>query len=95
MDKKGVTKVTPVDKRKFYGWIKKAYSKETEMTAYECSYLLWKWGYIPFPHRQATHPRITELVRMGVLCTVGKKFDTHTKKKVTVYKLVKEEKDAV
>lgn len=95
MGKKGEPKVTKVNKKKFYSWIKKAYSTFPEMTAYECSYLLWKWGYIPFPHRQATHPRITELVHMGILCEAGKKIDANTRKKVTIYKLAKEVQDAV
>lgn len=81
------TAVTKVDKKKFYGWITEAYKRNGEMTAYECACALHHKGYIPFAHRQATHPRITELVYKGVLVEVGKKIDPNTKKHVTIYSL--------
>ena len=85
MDKEFEVKV---DKQKFYSWIIEAYSDMAQMTARECSEYLYKAGKIPLPIRQATAPRITELVDREVLEVVGKKIDIQSKKRVSIYSLL-------
>ena len=62
---------------------------ETEgMTAREIAEEMYKRHYIPYPVRQATAPRLTELVAAGVVEVTGKKLDEQTDRKVAVYRLV-------
>ena len=60
------------------------------LTAREIAYIMYVKGYIPYPVRQATAPRLTELAADGKVKTVGKKLDIDTGRKVAVYKRVKQ-----
>lgn len=62
---------------------------ETEgMTAREVAEEMHARGVIPYPVRQATAPRLTELAAEGVVEAVDKKLDEQTGRKVAVYRLV-------
>lgn len=66
---------------------------ETEsegMTAREIAEEMYNRHYIPYPVRQATAPRLTELAALGVVEAVGKKLDEQTGRKVAVYRLVEQ-----
>ena len=65
----------------------------TELTAREISIVLCKNGYIPLAIRQATAPRLTELVEFGKVEVVGSKVDEQSKKTVSIYKVVGNEKN--
>lgn len=72
------------DKAKRYNEIKEALKgKPSGLTARELSENL---GYI---ERNATAPRCTELVKMGDLEVIGKRYDTATNRNVAVYALKK------
>lgn len=58
------------------------------MTAREVAEIMHARGVIPYPVRQATAPRLTELERVGVVEVTGKKLDEQTGRKVAVYRLV-------
>lgn len=57
------------------------------MTAKEISVGMYKRGFTPTSERNFSSPRITELLRNGVLDVAGKKQCKYTGKTVTVYKL--------
>ena len=57
------------------------------MTAKEISVEMYKRGYTPTSERNFSSPRITELLKNGVLDVVGKKRCKFTGKTVTVYSL--------
>lgn len=78
----------PVEREKLYAEIKKAYAGGKEMTARECAEVLFKKHIVPYPLRQATAPRLTEMVGYGWFKTVGSRFDETTRKTVTVYRMV-------
>ena len=64
---------------------------ETEsegMTAREIAEEMHARGVIPYPVRQATAPRLTELAAEGVVEVMGKKLDEQTGRNVAVYRLV-------
>ncbi|PGO60751.1 hypothetical protein [Priestia megaterium] len=54
-------------------------------TARELAISLYKDGQIPSPERNSTHPRLNELVKIGLVKVIGKKTCTYTGKKVTIY----------
>lgn len=60
------------------------------MTAREIAEEMYKRRYIPYPVRQATAPRLTELAAEGVVEAVDKKLDEQTGRKVAVYRLVEQ-----
>lgn len=62
---------------------------EEGMTAREIAEEMYNRHYIPYPVRQATAPRLTELERVGMVEVIGKKLDEQTDRKVAVYRLVK------
>lgn len=62
------------------------------MTAKEISVEMYKRGFTPTSERNFSSPRITELLRSGVLDVEGKKKCKFTGKTVTVYKLVERAK---
>ena len=64
---------------------------ETEsegMTAREIAEEMHARGVIPYPVRQATAPRLTELAAEGVVEVTGKRLDEQTGRNVAVYRLV-------
>lgn len=58
------------------------------MTAREIAEEMHTRGVIPYPVRQATAPRLTELAAEGVVEVTGKKLDEQTGRNVAVYRLV-------
>lgn len=58
------------------------------MTAREIAEEMHARGVIPYPVRQATAPRLTELAAEGVVEVTGKKLDEQTGRNVAVYRLV-------
>jgi hypothetical protein len=61
-----------------------------KMTAREIAIALHEKRYIPYPIRQATAPRLTEMAEEGKVKVVGKVYDEVTKRNVAVYELVRE-----
>lgn len=55
------------------------------MTAREIAIKLYNQGFLLSNERQATAPRLTEMVDKGLIVVVGKKKDTVTQKQVAVY----------
>lgn len=80
------TTVTPVERERLYDEILAIYSNGQELTARECSVILYQNDLVPYPVRQAVHPRITELCKLGSLEECGSKVDEITRKVVTIYR---------
>ena len=59
-------------------------------TARELALYLWEQRKIPSPERNYTHPRLTELMKAGIVAAVDKKRCPITGKMVAVYKLADE-----
>ena len=87
----------PVNRNNMYKWILSVLQGEmdipfgwdcTELTAREIAVVLWRNGYIPLAIRQATAPRLTELVDRGKVEVVGSKLDETSKKTVSIYRAV-------
>ena len=77
-----------VDKKKRYAEIVEIMTDNKEpMTAKEISVEMHKRGYTPTSERNFSSPRITELLKNGVLDVVGKKRCKFTGKTVSVYSL--------
>ena len=60
------------------------------MTAREIAEEMYNRHYIPYPVRQATAPRLTELAAEGIVEVTGKKLDEQTERNVAVYRLVEQ-----
>lgn len=58
---------------------------ESGLTAREIAVILYNQGYIRSNERQATQPRLTELVDAEKVLVVGKRLDNMTRRKVAVY----------
>lgn len=56
-------------------------------TARELAVSLWQKGQIPAPERNFVHPRLTELMRAGIVEATEKKRCSVTGKKVAVYEV--------
>ena len=82
--------ITPVNRQRFYTWIIETLSTCEELTAREVADYLYHKNLIPLAIRQATAPRLTELVKMGRVEVCGSKVDADSKKRVSVYRLVKD-----
>lgn len=67
-----------------YGYLKSTYVDGA--TAKELSVALFKEGLTPSPERNSTHPRLNELVDLGLVKVIGKKDCQFTGRKVTIYK---------
>lgn len=74
-----------VDKQKRYRQILEILDKR-EMTAKEIAYEMYLKGYTPTSERNYSSPRITELLREGIIEVVGKKQCKWTGKSVTIYR---------
>ena len=70
--------------------ILEALRERPRSTARELALYLWKRGKIPSPERNFTHPRLTELMKAGIVAAVGKKRCPITGKMVAVYELASE-----
>ena len=57
-----------------------------EATAREVSEYMVEKGYTDVNERNIAHPRLNELKKKGLVKVIGKKLDTLTGKKVSVYK---------
>ena len=79
-----------VDKHKRYIQIIEILSESKKlMTAKEIAVEMNKRGYTPTSERNYSSPRITELLRTGVLDCVGKKKCEYSGKSVSVFGLLK------
>lgn len=94
-----MTQATPVNRINMQKWILSVLQGEmdipfgwdcSELTAREIAVVLWRNGYIPLAIRQATAPRLTELVSCGKVEVVGSKIDEESKKTVSIYKVTKD-----
>ena len=81
--------VTEVNRENMYKWILEVLG-DSEMTAREIAIVLHNRCLIPLPIRQATAPRLTELVRKGKVEVVGIKVDEESKKTVGIYRSKKD-----
>lgn len=82
-------KPTQIERNRFYREIKEVLSNGAELTAREIAEKLKLKGIVHFGVRQEVHPRLTEMIGLGCVETVGSKFDNITKKNVTVYRSVR------
>lgn len=79
-----------VDKQKRYKQIIEILSENNEpMTAKEIAVEMYKRGYTPTSERNFASPRITELLRTGVLDCLGKKKCEYSGKSVSVFGLLR------
>lgn len=77
-----------LDRKRMYGLIITAlHNKEKGLTAREAAIILYNQGMIISNERQATQPRLTELVDKGVVKVIGKRKDEITNRNVAVYAL--------
>jgi len=83
-----------VDKQKRYRQIIECLSSSEGMTAKEIAVMMMRKGYIPTSERNFTSPRLTEMLKNGVVDIVGKKKCDYTGKTVSVYVLWKGGNDA-
>jgi len=78
-----------VDKKRRYKQIIEIMTLNKEpMTAKEISVEMFKRGYTPTSERNFSSPRITEMLKNGLVDVVGKKKCKYTGKTVTVYVLL-------
>jgi len=70
--------------------ILEALRERPRSTARELALYLWEKGMIPSPERNYTHPRLTELMKAGIVAAVDKKRCPITGKMVAVYEIVGE-----
>lgn len=82
-------KPTNIERNRLYREIKEVLSNGAELTAREIAEKLKLKGIVHFGVRQEVHPRLTEMIGLGFVETVGSKFDNITKKNVTVYRSVR------
>lgn len=76
-----------VDKKKRYKQIIEILTGGKELTAKEIAIEMCNRGYTPTSERNFSSPRITELLKNGVLDCIGKKKCNYTNKTVSVFKL--------
>ena len=79
-----------VDRKKRYKQIIEILYGGKEMTAKEIAVEMWNKGYIPTSERNFSHPRISELLKVGVVDCIGKKKCSYTNKMVSVFKLLED-----
>lgn len=70
-----------------YRAILEALQESQEATARELALSLWQKGQIPTPERNFVHPRLTELMKAGIVEAADKKVCRITGKMVAVYEL--------
>ena len=74
-----------VDKQKRYNQILEILN-DREMTAKEIANEMYRKEYTPTDERNFTSPRLTEMLRNGIVEVVGKKRCKWTGKSVSVYR---------
>lgn len=79
-----------VDKKKRYKQIIEILTDGKEMTAKEIAVEMHEKGYVPTSERNFSHPRISELLKIGVVDCIGKKKCKYTNKTVSVFKLMED-----
>lgn len=67
--------------------ILEALRERPRSTARELALFLWERKAIPMPERNFVHPRLTELMKAGIVAAVDKKRCPITGKMVAVYEL--------
>jgi len=67
--------------------ILEALRERPRSTARELALYLWEREAIPMPERNFVHPRLTELMKAGIVAAVDKKRCPITGKMVAVYEL--------
>lgn len=78
-----------VDKQKRYKQIKECLTNSDGMTAKEIAVEMMRRGYVPTTERNWSAPRLSEMLKTGVVDIIGKKKCQYTGKKVSVYVLWK------
>jgi len=73
-----------------YQAILEALRERPRSTARELALFLWERKAIPMPERNYVHPRLTELMKAGIVAAVDKKKCPITGKMVAVYELADE-----
>ena len=73
-----------------YQAILEALRERPRSTARELALYLWERKAIPMPERNFVHPRLTELMKAGIVAAVDKKRCPITGKMVAVYELAGE-----
>lgn len=95
-----MTSAKPVNRNNMYKWILSVLKGDmdipfgwdcSELTAREIAVVLYRNGYIPLAIRQATAPRLTELLHKGKVEVVGSKIDETSQKTVSIYRVVNTE----
>ena len=71
-----------------------ALEESPQSTAREIAVALWEQGVIPLPERNYVHPRLTELMDLGIIEPVDKRKCRYTGKMVAVYDLIQEQSQA-
>nr|DAD75963.1 MAG TPA: dissimilatory sulfite reductase D [Siphoviridae sp. ctX926] len=61
-----------------------------DMTAREVAAVLYRHGLVPTSERQQVQPRMNDLQNDGLIEVVGKRLDSVTKRRVAVYRLIKD-----
>lgn len=82
--------VTPVKRKVLYAWIEKVLTVHEELTAHEIAEILHREGVVVYPVRDSVQPRITEMCKFGKVMVCGSKVDESTRKRVSIYRLVKD-----
>lgn len=77
-----------VNKQKRYQQIIEILHENGPMTAKEIAVKMVSKGYITFPERNFSAPRLTEMSAMGVVEPIGRKKCTYTGRNVAVYDLL-------
>lgn len=79
-----------VDKNRMYGLILSTLKEHEQngLTARELAVILYNQGHIKSNERQATAPRLSELVDDEKVVVIGKRLDDVSLKNVAVYSLV-------
>lgn len=62
-------------------------------TAREIAQILFDRGLTISPDRNQTHPRLNELVKMGIITVMGTVFDELTRRNVSSYSIVNIQND--
>lgn len=78
-----------VDKDTLYKYIIEVLQGDVKLTAHEIAVIMYDKGLPVYPVRQSVAPRLTELVKFGIVKTDGKKYDRVTKRHVALYRLVR------
>ena len=76
-----------VDKQKRYAQIIEILHEKGALTAKEIAVMMYEKGFTPTTERNFSAPRITELMKDGILVCVGTKRCQYTNKTVSIFNL--------